>query len=69
MLVNEMRKKLKTVYNNYTWRRKVDLMPDRQVIAIFYSMQEKGIFAAMKKTKQDSYHQIDLQECFGIDMR
>lgn len=65
MLVNEMRKKVKTVYDNYTWRNKVDAMPDKQVIAIFYSMQEKGRF---KKVK-DLPHQIDLFECFGIDQR
>lgn len=66
LLVNEMRKKVKTVYNNYTWRSKVDSMPDKQVIAIFYNMQERGMFRGKKK---DIPHQIDLFECFGIDKR
>lgn len=64
MLISEMRRKVKNVYGNSTWDRKVDNMPDNQVIAIFYNMQEKGMFRKTKK--QDKYHQIDLYECFGI---
>ena len=65
MLISEMRKKVKNAYGNSTWDRKVDNMPDKQVIAIFYNMQERGVFKKMRK--QDSkYHQIDLFECFGI---
>lgn len=64
MLVSEMRKKVKSVYGNSTWDRKVDAMPDNQVIAIFYSMREKGIFRNREK-KRNTYHQINLEECFG----
>ena len=69
MLVSEMRKKIKTVYGNSTWDRKVDNMPDKQVIAIFYSMSEKGMFRSNKRRRSKTYHQIDLSEAFGIDMK
>lgn len=68
MLVSEMRRKVKDVYGNSTWDRKVDNMPDNQVIAIFYSMKESGKLKN-KKRKKSSYHQIDLFECFGIDQK
>jgi hypothetical protein len=64
MLVSEMRRKVKSVYGNSTWDARVDRMADNQVIAIFYSMEEKGKF---KNKKADSYDQINLFDCFGID--
>ena len=69
MLVSEMRKKIKTVYGNSTWDRKVDNMADNQVIAIYYSMLEKEIFKKNKKKHKNTYHQIDLFECFGIGQK
>lgn len=56
MLVGEMRKKVKSVYNNSTWSARVDRMADNQVIAIFYSMEEKGRF----KKKRHTLDQISL---------
>lgn len=58
MLVSEMRRKVKMVYNNATWSARVDRMADNQVIAIFYSMKEKGQF----KNKKSMPKQIDLFE-------
>lgn len=64
MLVSEMRRKIKSVYGNSTWDARVDRMADNQVIAIFYSMEEKGKF---KKKKAERYDQINLFDCFGIN--
>ena len=69
MLVGEMRKKIKTIYGSTMRGKRVDDMPDKQVMAIFYRMQENGIFRKNKKKLQNNHHQIDLAECFGIDLR
>jgi hypothetical protein len=69
MLVGDMRKKVKSVYANPTWDKKVDGMPDRQIIAIFYNMEEKGKFKKKEEKTTDSYKQINLFDCFGIDER
>ena len=66
MLVGEMRKKIKAVYGNSTWDRKVDNMPDNQVIAIFYSMKENGKLNKSKKKHSESYDQLTIFECFDI---
>lgn len=62
MLVSEMRRKIKSVYGNSTWDRRVDNMADNQVIAIFYSMKEKGTFKNKEIKKRESYHQINIEE-------
>lgn len=66
MLVSEMRKKIKTVYGNPTWDRKVDNMPDNQVIAIFYNMKEKGKLNKTSKKRSKEYEQLTLFDCFDI---
>ena len=57
MLVSEMRKKIKTVYGNPTWDRKVDNMPDNQVIAIFYNMKESGKLNNVSKKQSEDNEQ------------
>ena len=56
-----MRKKIKSVYNNSTWSARVDRMADNQVIAIFYSMQEKGQF----KKNKPIVEQINLSDLYS----
>lgn len=60
MLVSEMRRKVKSVYGNATWDARVDRMADRQVIAIFYDMKEKGKF----KKKKPIIEQINLSDIY-----
>lgn len=44
MTVEAMRDKISRVYDGPKWKYKVRNMPRRQVIAIYYSMLEKGTF-------------------------
>jgi hypothetical protein len=39
-----MREAIAAVYPNNTWKRKVDAMPDYQVIAVYHSFKETGRF-------------------------
>lgn len=43
MSVNEMRKRIRKVYQSATWQERVDQMPEEQVIAIFYSFLRRGL--------------------------
>lgn len=42
MTVDEMREKVKKAYKGDRWKRKVQYMPDDQIIAIFYRLKSKG---------------------------
>ena len=42
MKVEDMRQAVIAAYSGPSWRLKVQVMPDRQVIAIFRSMVEEG---------------------------
>ncbi len=42
--VNRMRHIISEVYDNPTWKERVRLMADNQVIAVYYSFLEKGKF-------------------------
>lgn len=44
MEVWQMREKIAEVYDGPAWRIKVSKMEDDQVIAIYYSFLEKGVF-------------------------
>lgn len=44
MTVARMREAIAAVYPNNTWKRRVDAMPDYQVIAVYYSFEETGRF-------------------------
>ena len=44
MTVNQMAAKIISVYPNEAWRRKVNLMSDNQIIAIYYKFLETGKF-------------------------
>ena len=48
--VYDMRLLVSQVYKSDTWKNKVQRMPDRQIMAIYYSFCERGEFD--KKTKQ-----------------
>lgn len=42
-------------YDTESWHAKVDMMPDRQVIAIYKSFLQKGLFRQVKKAKKDIF--------------
>lgn len=42
MTVYDIRAAVKSRYNNRTWHTRVDRMPDKQVIAIYYRMLRSG---------------------------
>ena len=42
MTVYDIRAAVKSRYNNRTWHTRVDCMPDKQVIAIYYRMLWSG---------------------------
>ena len=42
--VNDARYVVMNQYHNPTWRKKVRNMPDKQVLAIYFSMLESGKF-------------------------
>lgn len=51
MSVDQMREAILEVYPNSTWRRKVDKMPDEQVIAIYMSFLNNGRFEQLERMK------------------
>ena len=53
MEVYQKREKIKKVYPTETWYNKVNNMPDKQVMAIYFSMKESGkLDKPKKKTKE-----------------
>ena len=42
MTVYDIRAAVKSRYNNRTWHTRVDRMPDKRVIAIYYRMLRSG---------------------------
>lgn len=42
MTIEKMRSKVAEVYRTDNWKRKVYLMPDDQVTAIYYTMKRRG---------------------------
>lgn len=44
MSVDEMRCCIADVYTSYSWRHRVANMPEHQVISIYYSFLERGVF-------------------------
>lgn len=53
MEVYQMREMIKKVYPTETWYNKVNHMPDKQVMAIYFSMKASGkLDKPKKKTKE-----------------
>ena len=55
----EMRRWVSDQYPSMKWKSKVSRMPDRQVIAIYKSMQMR---ASPEPKPKEEYHQIDIWE-------
>ena len=51
MTVEAMRLKIAEVYESDRWRRRVQLMPDNQVIAVYRTMRDRGQFDRRKSRK------------------
>lgn len=51
MTVDKMRCKVAEAYAGPTWRLKVQEMPDKQIIAVYHDMCERGVFEPKKKPK------------------
>lgn len=64
MTVESMRAKISEVYDGDRWHRRVQLMPDNQVIAIYHTMLNRGQFRPKRKRKDGEvrYHQISMFE-------
>ena len=62
MSVEQMRAKISEVYESDRWHRRVQLMPDNQVIAIYRTMRDRGQFVQRKKSKKNkvTYRQISM---------
>lgn len=54
MEVYQMREKIKKVYPTETWHYKVNHMPDKQVMAIYFSMKESGKLDKPKKKAKET---------------
>ena len=57
MSVEQMRAKIIEVYEGDRWRRRVQLMPDNQVIAIYRRMRDRGQLNQKKRKKSKVYFQ------------
>jgi len=63
MDISSMREMIRDVYNGYSWERRVDLMTDRQVYAVYMNMLKRGKFdTPKKKSVEDCCHQMTLFE-------
>lgn len=51
MTVESMRERIIEVYESDRWRRRVQLMPDNQVIAIYRTMRDRGQLNKKKRKK------------------
>lgn len=76
-LVDDMRNDISKVYLNTSWKKRVAHMPDKQVMAIYYSFLEKGKFGHVPKPKpkvvepvveQEPYFSTDQACQLGFDI-
>lgn len=52
MTSDEMREKLADLYPGMSWRLKCQTMPERQVVAIFKSLEKRGKFLKKPEKKK-----------------
>ena len=55
-------------YRNPTWIQKVRNMPDKQVIAIYFSMLETGRFNKPKKKSENTHKPINTNKPIKIEL-
>lgn len=62
MTVESMRAKIGEVYDSDRWRRRVQLMPDNQVIAVYRTMRDRGKLdrRKLKKKSKVLFQQISM---------
>lgn len=65
--IQYMRSAISDVYASRKWREEVNLMPDSQVIAVYHSFLERGVFdkGPPKKTqpkKEPTYKQLSFDD-------
>ena len=60
--IDSMRNEIEKVYPGDSWKRKVALMDDNQVIAVYYKFLNSGKFAAKPVCKKPEPHQITFDE-------
>lgn len=63
--IDVMRRDVSKVYDNPTWKTKVDHMPDKQVFAIWNKFCDEGKF--IKLTNRKSIHSVEdkIREKYG----
>lgn len=62
--IDSMRQIVSDQYDNFTWRRRVELMPDRQIAAIYFSWLGSGKLNKKncKARENRKFHQMDIFE-------
>lgn len=64
MTCEGMRSQLVSVYPGERWRNRVACMPDRQVIAIYKRMKQKGELRKHERKSFEKAEQITIWELF-----
>lgn len=65
MTVEQMRKHVMLVYDNITWKRRVEKMRDNQVMALYFTFLEQGKLHSKNKPIR---HQMTLED-YGISLK
>lgn len=58
MLISVMREKVRSAYPGYSWERRVDMMDNRQIFAIYMSMLRKGKFDKPKNSRSKQQYEV-----------
>lgn len=66
MTIDQMRNALAQVYSGPTWRLRVSGMDDRQVIAIYKSMEREGRLEKKKLKKEPGIKKCEQLSIFDI---
>ena len=62
MTIDQMRNEIEKPYPNDSWRRKVALMDDNQVIAVYHKFLAEGKFDPEPIYTGPKIHQMDFDE-------
>lgn len=65
MTVDKMRNMVADAYKGPLWRMKVQEMPDRQVIAVYKDMEQRGVFE-QNKQKKSKFKLNEEPECMQL---
>lgn len=66
MTVEQMRNQISEIYSGFTWKDRVEKMPDDQVIAIWHTFQERGTFDKPSAAKSVDGRRVKQLSVFDI---